>query len=180
MTLILYSLIFHAAVGGLDVIFNHEISEHLPQQPSAVTEESLHSVRELLFGLLFVSLAWFEWRGAFIWLIIAIILAEIAVSTWDSVVEDRTRRLPAAERVMHTFLFINVGIYSTLLAPTLTEWHALPTELHVVDNGIPGRILSIFSAIAFAWCARDAISYFRLRTILRASASPTAREALRD
>jgi phosphatidylglycerophosphate synthase len=165
MSLVLYSLIFHGVLGGLDVILNHEIVERLPQQPSARTEEALHGVRELLFGLLFLSLAWGEWHGLFSWAIVLIIFFEVTVSTYDSLVEDWTRHLPSAERVMHIILFMNVGFYTALLLPIWIKWHGMPTQLQFVNHGMPSVVLSVLATAAFFWSIRDAISYFRLRLL---------------
>ncbi|MES2934562.1 MAG: hypothetical protein V4805_13860 [Pseudomonadota bacterium] len=162
---VLYLLIFHGVAGGVDVIFNHEIDQRLPQQPSARREQLLHSLRELLFAILFASLAWFEWRGWASGFIVAVIAAEVVVSTVDSVEEDRTRRLPVSERILHSALLINVGIYTALLAPILTIWQQSPTQLRVVDYGLPSAILSTLALFALGWSVRDAARYFKLRAV---------------
>ena len=55
-----YALIVHGVIGGIDVFLNHELLARLPSRPEAAGEERMHSARELLFALLFLSLAWWE------------------------------------------------------------------------------------------------------------------------
>jgi hypothetical protein len=166
---VLSLLLLHGLIGGADVVFNHELAEHLPQRNKARIEEGLHSLRELIFALLFGGLAWFEWRGAFAWGIAALLFSELLVSWIDTLLEDRIRTLSPCERSLHVLLFINFGAYVALLAPVLLEWQALPTGLSLVHHGFLTWALSALSALAFAWCIRDA---FACITLNRLSATP--------
>ncbi len=163
-TFALYSLVFHGVIGGLDVLINHELLEHLPRRPTARRELLLHSLRELLYGLLFASLAWGQWHGGASGFIVFLIVAEIAVSTVDSLEEDRSRRLPGFERILHIVLLINVGVYATLLAPVLLAWQQLPTALRLVDHGWPSWLLSGLALLAIAWSVRDGLCCWRWST----------------
>ena len=162
MELVLSLLVLHGVLGGLDVLLNHELAERLPYRPGAGLEEALHAAREALFASLFIGLAWFEWHGAAAWCIVAIIAAELCVSTWDSVLEDRTRRLPTLERILHIALLINFGAYVTLLSPILVNWHAGPTAVFPVWNGWQTVVLTLLGLAAVAWCIRDARSSRKL------------------
>jgi hypothetical protein len=163
--LLLSLLVFHGVLGGVDVLFNHELVEGLPHRPGAGREEALHAAREALFAALFFSLAWFEWHGLLAWCIAAVVAAEIVVSTWDSVLEDRTRRLPAFERILHIALLINLGAYIMLLLPLLADWSGLPSGLEFRSHGWQSLALTALSIAAIAWCMRDAISSRRLAAL---------------
>lgn len=163
MDMVLTLLVLHGLLGGLDVLFNHELAERLPHRPGAALEEALHAAREALFAALFLGLAWFEWRGAAAWLVAAVIACEVTVSTWDSVLEDQTRRLPPLERVLHIALLINLGAYTTLLASHGLAWRALPTAVAPVSHGWQSLMLTSLGLAAIAWCVRDALSSRRLR-----------------
>jgi hypothetical protein len=159
---VLSLLIFHGFLGGLDVLLNHELVERLPSKISARTEQALHSLRELLFALLFGGLGWFRWGGEFVWCIALLLLAELIVSLWDSLVEDDTRRLSVAERTMHVLLLINFGAYATMLVPVLLHWYMMPTELEPVYYGWRSWVLSALAIASFAWSIRDAYSWVML------------------
>lgn len=174
MELVLTLLVLHGLLGGLDVVLNHEIAEGLPHRPGAALEEALHAAREALFAALFLALAWFEWHGAAAWLIAAIIASEVVVSTWDSVLEDRTRRLPPLERVLHIALLINLGAYVTLLAPHWLAWRAMPGAVVPVFHGWQSVALSLLGLAALAWCVRDALSSRRLRSVSGTAAAMAA------
>jgi len=175
MELVLTLLVLHGLLGGLDVVLNHELAERLPHRPGAAMEEALHAAREALFAALFLALAWFEWHGAAAWLVAAVIACEVVVSTWDSVLEDQTRRLPPLERVLHVALLINLGAYTTLLAPHWLAWRALPSAVAPVSHGWQSLALTALGLAAIAWCVRDALSSRRLRQAPAAAAAMAIR-----
>lgn len=152
------ALIVHGCIGGADVIFNHEIIARIPSLPNSGPEEVLHSARELLFAVLFFSLAWFEWHGAAALFIAAIIAAELIVSTVDQVIELDTRLMPVTERVAHVCLFVNMGIVVTLVGQELLRWFALPMQLRPVDYGMASWVLSVLAVLALAWSVRDGVN----------------------
>lgn len=174
MELVLTLLVLHGVLGGLDLLFNHELVERLPHRQGAGREEVLHAAREALFALLFLSLAWFEWHGTSAWFIAAIIACEIVVSTWDSVLEDQTRHLPPLERVLHIALLINLGAYITLLLPHWLAWRALPTGVLPAWHGWQTLVLSVLGVAAGAWSVRDALCSRRLRPLPAEGASAWA------
>jgi hypothetical protein len=159
--LYVYALMLHGVIGGADVIVNHEWLARLPQQPDAGPEERLHSAREFLFAGIFLSLAWFEWQGALVWWIAALFLGEVIVSACDVVVEGGTRVLPIPERVLHLFLFMNLGVVWVLVSFVLWDWSALPTGLAQVDYGWASRVLTGFALLALGWGVRDGVCAWR-------------------
>jgi hypothetical protein len=128
-------MILQTLMGAFDTIYHHELVVALPRQASARLELSIHSARALLYALVFAGLAWFEWHGLLIIAVIAIIVVEILLTLWDFVIEDRSRLLPASERVTHTLLAINGGATFVLLAVALPDWYQQPTGLMMVDYG---------------------------------------------
>src|SRR5579862_4702806 len=118
-----------ALLGGFDNLWHHEITERLPARRSAARELSLHSAREFLYAVVFLGLAWFRWEGYWAYLLVAILALEIVVTLADFIVEDRTRRLPALERILHTVLALNYGAVLAVLLPVLFEWSALPSRM---------------------------------------------------
>jgi len=157
-----YALIAHGIIGFLDVAVNHEWLSKLPSRHECVLEERLHSAREFLFAALFASLAWSEWHGALVWWIVALFAAELLVSARDVVVEGDVRTLPASERFLHLFLFMNLGIMYTLTGQALVQWHALPTGLAQVDHGWASWVLSAMALGALGWAVRDGLAALRL------------------
>lgn len=133
--LFLYLLIAQALIGAFDTLYHHEFKVALPQKINARRELTIHAIRSLLYGVLFIGLAWFEWHGHFIWLLVVIVLVEVILTLWDFVIEDQTRLLPASERITHTILAINGGAAFVLLAITLPEWFGQPSQLQFVDYG---------------------------------------------
>lgn len=156
-----YVLMLHGVLGFLDIVVNHELLAKLPGRGDGAMEEALHAARESIFACLFGALAWFEWHGALVWPIAALLLAEVIVSAKDVIVEGDTRVLPVPERVLHLFLFINLGILITLVAHALSWWHAAPADLVRVDYGWASWVLTAMSAGSLVWAVRDGVAALR-------------------
>ena len=75
---------------------------------------------------LFLALAWREWHGAWALAIAAALLLEVAITATDFVIEDRTRRLSAFERLLHTALTLLFGVLLMAIAPILIDWLSNP------------------------------------------------------
>lgn len=164
MVAFVVALMAHGVIGGLDVILNHELIVGLPQRPNAGPEQRLHAAREFLFAAIFFSLAWHAWHGAWVWWIAALFTAEVGVSLCDMVVEGDTRVLPVTERVLHVFLFTNLGVVMALLGLTLVDWHAMPTALVPTNYGWASWVMSGMGLGSLAWGCRDGVNVLqRLR-----------------
>ena len=161
----LYFLILHGLIGAFDVLWNHELKERLPSQAWAAGEQRLHCARELLFATLFIGLAWWQWHGALAWLVAALVAAELGVTTRDAVVELRTRVLSVTEQLSHVFLYINLGVFSSLLAGELQRWRGWPAAIVAVDYGWRSWLLTALGLIALAWSVRDGMSAAALRRL---------------
>lgn len=155
MKTVLYVLIFQGLLGCFDVFWNHEWKEGLPGRFSARLEQKIHGVRELLYSVIFLGLAWFAWHGFFAWLLFALLAAEIFLTAWDFVVEDRTRTLSPNERVTHLTLSMGGGAYVALLVPELLRWSALPSALQPADYGMLSWMLTLLGVGVLAWGLRD-------------------------
>jgi hypothetical protein len=132
-------------LGAYDNFRNHEFREGLPHKSRQRFELLLHAAREGLYLILFPTMAWMEWRGWLAYLFSSIIVIEVVITCWDFVEEDRTRTLGANERILHTILTLNYGIFLALLAPVLIDWSDKPTELAFVDRGFWSWLMTIYS-----------------------------------
>lgn len=163
MTLFFALLTAQAVLGGFDNLWHHEITERLPAKRSASTELALHAARELLYAFVFIALAWYEWHGVWVTLLVAVFATEIVVTLADFVVEDRTRRLPPFERVLHTVLAINLGVVLAALAPTLAGWWQQPTGIVSTSYGTYSALFTIFGIGVFAWSVRNVLAVLKHR-----------------
>src|SRR5206468_11429290 len=102
---------------------------------------------------------------------------EVVLTLWDFVLEDRTRALPASERVTHALLAINYGAILVLLAPTLAAWIAAPTALVAARHGWWSVMLSLLAAGVAAWAVRD-LARAAARVLPRGPAGPPVAHAL--
>lgn len=171
MLIVIYLLIFQACLGAFDVFWNHEFREALPTRKSALTEQRIHSIRELLYGVVFIGLANWIWGRIWAWLLASIILIEILLTAWDFVVEDRTRRLSATERITHLILSMTGGAYVAFLVPVILNWGTARMGFWPVDYGLWSDLLTAFGIGVLIWGVRDWIAARRLSSSMRDSRS---------
>ena len=161
----IYVLLLHGVLGFIDIVVSHELLAKLPRRGDAAPEQALHAARETIFAGLFAALAWYEWHGAWGWVLAALLLLEVFVSARDVIVEGDTRILPAFERVVHLLLFISLGVLVTLVGYALVWWHAAPTALVRVDHGWASWVLTAMSALSLVWAIRDGVAAGRSEKI---------------
>ncbi len=163
MTWVFSLMTMQGLLGGLDNLWHHEITERLPDRRTAARELSLHAARELIYAFVFLGLAWFRWQGIWTLLLAAVFAVEVVITLADFVVEDRTRRLPPFERVLHTVLAMNFGAVLTVLSPVLVQWWSMPTAVTFAPNATFSWILSVFGVGVFAWSVRNTAAVLSLR-----------------
>ena len=122
-------------MGAFDTIYHHEGTERLAWRPGQAGELRLHGVRNLAYAALFGVLGWSEPRGAWGVTLLALLAGELVITLWDFVEEDRTRKLPATERVTHTLLTLNYGVILAMLVPWLADRTGEPTMLVPAFHG---------------------------------------------
>jgi uncharacterized protein len=162
MSVLFTFMTVQALLGGLDNLWHHEITERLPSRRGAAGELSLHAAREMLYAFIFLGLAWFRWQGYWAGLIAAILFVEVVVTLADFLVEDRTRRLPPLERILHTILALNYGVTLALLAPVLIAWWHLPSGVPHTSHAF-SAIFTLFGIGLVAWSIRNALAVLKLR-----------------
>lgn len=136
MTTLLWTLIAAQIImGGLDTIGHHEITERLAWRRSQRTELRLHALRNLFYGGVLAGLATVRPGGWLALALIAVLVAEFAITLKDFAEEDATRKLPVTERLLHTVLTANYGAILVLLIPVLISWSANPAGLTPVWHG---------------------------------------------
>lgn len=144
MTTVLWLLAVQGALGAFDTLYFHEWRARLVALgPSAHDELRLHAGRSIIYAVIFAGLALFAWRGAWTAVLIALLLAEIAITLADFVIEDRVRKplggLFPGERITHALMGIVYGAILALLIPQLYAWIREPAGLSA-SVGAPGAL----------------------------------------
>lgn len=162
------------AMGGLDTLYHHELTQRLAWRPGQASELRLHGVRNLAYAVMFAALGWCEVHGPWAWLLIALMGGEFLITLWDFVEEDRSRKLPASERVLHTLLTLNYGVILALVAPVLLGWADLPASVMPTYHGIWSWFCTIAAVGVIVSGLRDLAAAARLRRVVEAPAAPLA------
>jgi hypothetical protein len=144
MTAALWLLLGQGLLGAFDTAYYHEYRARLPAGGvRARPELLLHAARDLVYAVLFATLPFFDWRGALAAVLALLILAEIALTMADFVVEVRVRApvgvLPG-ERVTHGLMAIAYGAALACLVPEMLAWSREPTALAAAARDVPGAL----------------------------------------
>jgi hypothetical protein len=151
-------------LGAWDTLYYHEWRLRLPSQPNAKTELRLHASRDFVYALLFGSIGWVTWNGAFAALLLVLLSVEIVITLWDFLEEDNTRKLPSGERIGHALMGIVYGLFLAYVVPEIWQWLSFPTGISRVDHKPIAWLLSLMAAGVFISGVRDIISVHRLES----------------
>jgi uncharacterized protein len=169
---LLWTLIaIQIAMGAFDTFYHHEMTERLAWRPSQRRELRLHSIRNMLYALLFLTLGLSEVHGVWAMIVIAALVVEVFVTLLDFVEEDISRKLPASERINHTLLALNYGAILVLLLPVLIEWAGQPAAIAPEFYGVWSILAAVAAVGAGFGGVRDLTSSRRLARLGKASAS---------
>jgi uncharacterized protein (TIGR01777 family) len=172
MSSLLWTLIaIQIAMGAFDTFYHHEITERLAWRPSQRRELQLHSIRNMLYALLFLTLGWSEVHGVWAMIVIAVLAVEVFVTLLDFVEEDISRKLPASERINHTLLALNYGAILVLLLPVLIEWAGQPAAIAPEFYGFWSILAAVAAVGAGFGGVRDLAASRRLARLGNASAN---------
>lgn len=164
MKVAIWILLVQACLGAFDTLYYHEYKLRLPHGDHTQTELRLHAVRDFCYSVIIASLGFVTWQGPLAWVLAAILLAEIVITLWDFVEEDKVRKLPPGERCMHAIMGIVYGAFLAYLVPDLLAWSRLPLGWGASYHGIPAWILSLIATGVFVSGIRDLVASLRPRT----------------
>lgn len=159
---VLILILIQAMLGATDNLVHHELEAALPSRPGARLELALHASREAIYAVLFAGLAWLVWGGLWALALAALLAVEVVITLKDFLVEDRTRRLPPFERVLHTVLAIGYGAILAMLSPVLIGWAGEPTGFALVSHGWLSWVMTLASVGVGAWSVRNVIAVMAL------------------
>jgi hypothetical protein len=170
---------FQIVMAGFDTVYHHELTERLAWRPSQRGEPALHAARSLIYALLFLILGCAEVHGTWATPVIAALGLEVIITLVDFVEEDRTRKLPASERVLHTLLALNYGAILVQLVPVLIGWAGEATAVTPVFYGF-WSVLAAFAALgALLFGVRDLVANRRAQRLVDGGAGDLV-EALHE
>jgi phosphatidylglycerophosphate synthase len=161
MKIAIWILLIQAILGATDTLYYHEYKLQLAHGDHTQTELKLHAVRDFCYAIIIGSLGFATWNGVLAWILFAILLAEIVITLWDFVEEDKVRKLPAGERCMHAVMGIVYGAFLAYLLPEMLKWKNLPTGWGPSYHGFPAWILLLLATGVFVSGIRDLIASLR-------------------
>jgi hypothetical protein len=160
----LWLLVVQGVMGAFDTLYFHEYRARLPSGGAQSRPELLlHSARDFVYAVLFVTLARWQWGGAFAAVLLVLIGAEIVITLVDFAIEDRVR-VPLGgvfpgERATHTIMAIVYGAALAHLVPAVVADLAAPTGFapRLVPGPLPALLL-LFGVGVFASGVRDLLA----------------------
>lgn len=164
MTTAIWLLLLQASLGAFDTLYYHEYRLKLAHGVHTRVELRLHATRDFAYAIIIGTLGFVTWCGAFVWILLALLLGEICITLWDFIEEDKIRRLPAGERAMHAIMGIVYGAFLAFLIPQMMVWSRLATGFGASDHGFPAWMLLVLAAGVFASGIRDLVASARPAT----------------
>jgi hypothetical protein len=170
MSTALYLLFALALLGAADTLYFHEWRARLPGLGRrAGSELRLHALRDFVYAVLFSTLPWMAWRGAWAAVLAALLLTEVVLTLWDFIVEDWIRRplggVYPGERVMHAIMGIVYGAMLAFLLPGLRDWWRATTGLAIAPAPVLPLVrwlMLLMAAGVFLSGVRDLCASFDL------------------
>lgn len=162
MSTAIWLLFAQALLGAFDTLYYHEYRLRLPHGHGAGTELRLHAARDFAYAVIIGSLGFLTWNGSLAWVLCALLLAEIGITLWDFIEEDRIRRLPGGERAMHAVMGIVYGAFLAYLVPEILRWSARPTGFGGSYHGFPAWVLAALAVGVLLSGVRDVMASARL------------------
>jgi len=144
MDTVLWLLALLGVLGAFDTLYYHEYRGQLPARlPGLRPELKLHAARDFIYVIVFGSLPWLAWLGAWAGVLAVLLLAEIVITISDFIVEDRVRKplggLFAGERATHALMGIVYGAMLANLVPVLLDWREDSTGVVLDPAPVPWR-----------------------------------------
>jgi len=129
---VLTIMVMQGVLGAFDTLYFHEYRCRLPVHgPKVAGELRLHALRDLVYGMLFLTLPFVAWCGAMTVILAGLIVLEVCITIWDFNIEVVVRQgiggVANSERGLHLLMAVVYGILLAHLAPHLSAWLAEPT-----------------------------------------------------
>lgn len=161
MEIAIWLLLVQASLGAFDTLYYHEYKLKLAHGDHTHVELRLHAVRDFAYAIIIGSLGFVIWQGWLAWLLAGILVAEIVITLWDFIEEDKVRKLPAGERAMHAIMGIVYGAFLAYLVPEMIRWSSLPTGFGPKYHGFPAWMLLMLAIGVFVSGVRDLVASLR-------------------
>lgn len=171
MTAVLWLLAVQGLLGAFDTLYFHEWRARLPAGGAAARPELwLHAARSLIYAVIFGTLPFIAWSGAWTLVLLALLAAEVVITLRDFVVEDAVR-VPLGgvfpgERVTHLIMAVVYGAFLARFLPEMLEWWKAPTGLAVIPPPAPAALRALLALMALGVASsglRDAFAALGLR-----------------
>jgi hypothetical protein len=150
---VVWLLIVQGLLGAFDTLWYHEWRARLPAGGASTRRElALHAPRSIIYSVIFGTLPWVAWGGAWTLVLALLLLAEIVITLLDFVVEDAVRAplggVFAGERVTHAIMGIVYGAMLAFLVPEMIEWWHAASGLVGMPVQVPAAARLLLGAMS--------------------------------
>ena len=156
----IWILMVQACLGAFDTLYYHEYKLRLAHDAGTSTELRLHATRDFAYAVIIGTLGFVTWQGALAYVLAFLLFAEIVITLWDFIEEDKIRRLPPGERAMHAIMGIVYGAFLAYLLPEMLRWRDRPSGFGAAYHGFPAWILVLVATGVFLSGIRDLLASF--------------------
>ena len=157
-------------LGAADIAMYHSIAHGIRHHPNSKGELVLHALRGPTYAILFLTVPNFTLCGWFFWLLIGLLVFDLAVSIVDFWLERGSRQflggLPSGEYVLHILIAILFGAFTSSVFFEGLPSSKLPSSIIFRSGGVPVWIrvvLALMACLVLISGLLDALAAYRLR-----------------
>lgn len=135
----------HALVALIDGAYFHLYKYKLHTRPDSIVEHFTHTLRAATMAVSSILFFAMNVGGALLWAACALILADLAIETWDVLIERQSRKtlggLSSAEYLSHAHaILLYAGAYALVLAAKPSGAFSLDAPL-VLSEPYPAAVV---------------------------------------
>lgn len=164
-----YLLLVIGILGATDILLYHAISHGIRTHAHSWKELVTHSLRGPTYAFLFIVIPNFSMNGKWFWVLIAILIMDVAISLFDFIYERESRDffggLPTGEYILHFIIAMLFGAFFMALVDRSAAWTGNETSIEYSPAPVPWmiRIVMVIMAICVFYSGIvDAIASWKM------------------
>jgi hypothetical protein len=153
MAIATYLLFTLGILGATDILLYHSISHGIRTNPDSRHELFVHGLRGPTYATLFLVVPNLALHGVFWWLLMGLLVFDLAISIWDFFIESESRRflggLPSGEYVLHIVLAMVFGAFVTSAVFESGHNRNMASSIAYEPVPVPTALRALLAVMAF-------------------------------
>lgn len=154
-------------LGATDVLLYHSVSHGIRTHPDSKIELIFHALRGPTYAFLFIIIPNFLLCGIWYWILVLILVFDVAISIADFWVEEKSRDflggLPSGEYVLHMIIAMIFGAFFLSVVIFYSKYSHLESQIYYLPiSWEVSLVFSIMAVLVFYSGLQDALAVFKM------------------